>query len=188
MRFQESIVTPLRFVFIIWASFAISLILPFDLAILGIYPRSFQGMIGILLAPMIHGSLLHLISNTLPLLFLGIVLFLFYDRIAKQVFFQCYFFTNILVWIFARPSLHIGASGLVYGIAAFLIFFGLFRKDLKSIVISIIILLLYGGLVYGIFPQQAGVSWESHLMGALVGLTTASQLARVKVVTSRHKI
>jgi membrane associated rhomboid family serine protease len=112
------------------------------------------------------------------------VLFLFYDKIAKQVFFQCYFFTNILVWIFARQSLHIGASGLVYGIASFLIFFGLLRKDVKSMIISIAILLLYGGLVYGIFPQQPGVSWESHLMGALVGLTTASQLSKVKVVTT----
>jgi len=184
MRFEESLVTPLRFVFIIWASFALSLILSFDMAILGIYPRTFHGMIGILLAPMVHGSLLHLISNTLPLLFLGVVLFLFYDKIAKRVFFQCYFFTNILVWIFARPSLHIGASGLVYGIASFLIFFGLFRKDVKSMIISIVILLLYGGLVYGIFPQQPGVSWESHLMGALVGLITASQLSKVKAVTT----
>jgi membrane associated rhomboid family serine protease len=184
MRLEESLVTPLRFVFIIWASFALSLILSFDMAVLGIYPRTFHGLIGILLAPMVHGSLLHLISNTLPLLFLGVVLFLFYDKIAKRVFFQCYFFTNILVWIFARPSLHIGASGLVYGIASFLIFFGLFRKDIKSIIISIIILLLYGGLVYGIFPQQPGVSWESHLMGALVGLTTASQLSKVKAVAT----
>ena len=184
MRFEESLVTPFRFVFIIWAAYALSLMLPFDIAVLGIYPRTFYGMIGILFAPMIHGSLLHLVSNTIPLLFLGVVLFLFYDRIAKQVFFQCYFFTNILVWIFARQSLHIGASGLVYGIASFLIFFGLFRKDIRSMIISIAILLLYGGLVYGIFPQQPGVSWESHLMGALVGLTTASQLSKVKAIAT----
>jgi len=184
MRFEESLVTPIRFIFIIWLVYAIGLLLPFDLAILGIYPRSFQGMTGILLAPLIHGSMFHLISNTLPLLFLGIVLFLFYDRIARKVFFQCYFFTNILVWIFARPSLHIGASGLVYGLASFLIFFGVFRKDIRSIVISLVILILYGGMVYGIFPQQPGVSWESHLMGALVGLTTASQLSKVKAVAT----
>jgi membrane associated rhomboid family serine protease len=184
MRFEESLVIPIRFVFILWAVYALGLILPFDLALLGIYPRSFQGMVGILLAPLIHGNMLHLISNTLPLLFLGIILFLFYDRIARKVFFQCYFFTNILVWIFARPSLHIGASGLVYGLASFLIFFGMFRKDFRSIIISLIILVLYGGLVYGIFPQQPGVSWESHLMGALVGLTTASQLAKVKIVAA----
>jgi len=184
MRFKESLVFPIRFVFILWAVYALGLILPFDLALLGIYPRSFQGMIGILLAPLVHGNMLHLISNTLPLLVLGIILFLFYDRIARKVFFQCYFFTNILVWIFARPSLHIGASGLVYGLASFLIFFGMFRKDFRSIVISLIILVLYGGLVYGIFPQQPGVSWESHLMGALVGLATASQLAKVKLVAT----
>ena len=184
MRFEESLVVPVRFVLILWVVYAIGLILPYDLAVLGIYPRSFLGMIGILLAPLIHGSILHLVSNTIPLLFLGIILFLFYDRIANKVFFQCYFFTNILVWIFARSSLHIGASGLVYGLASFLIFFGMFRKDIRSIVISLIILVLYGGLVYGILPQQPGVSWESHLMGALVGLITASQLAKVKIVAS----
>ncbi|MGD9328775.1 MAG: rhomboid family intramembrane serine protease [Cyclobacteriaceae bacterium] len=184
MHLEDSLVIPIRFVFILWAVFAIGLILPFDLAVLGIYPRTLHGMVGILLAPLIHGNMLHLISNSLPLLFLGIILFFFYDRIARKVFFQCYFFTNILVWIFARQSLHIGASGLVYGLASFLIFFGMFRKDFKSILISLIILLLYGGLVYGIFPQQPGVSWESHLMGALVGLSTASQLAKVKIVAT----
>ncbi len=184
MRLGESFVIPIRLVFIMWAAYVLDMLLAFDLAVLGIYPRSFVGLSGILFAPMIHGSLVHLISNTFPLLFLGAVLFLFYDKVARQVFFQCYFITNILVWVFARPSYHIGASGLVYGIAAFLIFFGIFKKDFKSLIISIIILILYGSLIYGILPLQRGVSWESHLIGALVGLGTASQMSRVKRVSS----
>ena len=184
MRFQQSFVIPIRFVFIIWATFALDLIIPFDLARLGIYPRTLSGLTGILFAPMIHGSLIHLISNTFPILFLGSVLFFFYDRIARQVFFQCYFITSILVWIFGRSSLHIGASGLLYGIAAFLISIGLFRKDFKSILISIVILIFYGGLIYGVFPSQPGVSWESHLLGAIVGVGTASQMAKIKNVST----
>ena len=184
MRFVQSYVIPIRLVFLMWFVFAIGLILPFDLAFMGIYPRSISGTIGILFAPLIHGDIIHLISNTIPLLFLGTILFLFYDRIAKRVLIQCYFITNFLVWIFARPSLHIGASGLVYGIAAFLIFFGVFRKDFRSILISLVILLMYGGLIYGVLPQQEGISWESHLLGGIVGAFTASQLSKIRRISS----
>ncbi len=184
MQLGESFVIPFRLVFLMWAAFVLDMLTQFDLAILGIYPRTFTGLVGILVAPMIHGNVIHLISNTFPLLFLGTVLFMFYDRIARQVFYQCYFLTNLLVWIFARSSYHIGASGLVYGIAAFLIFFGVFKKDFKSLIISIIILVLYGSLVYGILPVQTGVSWESHLLGAIVGIGTASQMSKVKYVSS----
>jgi membrane associated rhomboid family serine protease len=166
-----------------WFVFAISLILPFDLAILGIYPRSLSGSIGIVFAPLIHGDIVHLVSNSVPLLFLGIVLFFFYNQIAKRVLMQCYFLTNVLVWIFARTSLHIGASGLVYGIASFLVFFGIFRKDFRSILISLVILLMYGGLIYGVLPQQEGISWESHLLGAIVGILSASQMSKTRKVS-----
>ena len=184
MRLVQSYVIPVRLVFLMWVVFAIGLILPFDLAFLGIYPRSISGSIGIVFAPLIHGDLVHIVSNSVPLLFLGAVLFYFYDRIAKRVLIQCYFLTNFLVWIFARPSLHIGASGLVYGIASFLIFFGLFRKDFRSILISLVILLMYGGLIYGLLPQQEGISWESHLLGGIVGAISASQLSKVRKISS----
>ena len=156
-----------------WVVFLLGIILPFNFNLLGIYPRSFRGLPGIIFAPLIHGNFIHIFSNTFPMLFLGLILFMFYDRIAEKVFFQGYLYTNILVWVFARPAYHIGASGLIYCLASFLIFFGLFRNDLKSIIISIFIILLYGGLVYGIMPVQPGVSWESHLMGGISGLILA---------------
>ena len=99
---------------------------------------------------------------------------------VKKVFVICYFLTNVLVWLFARPSLHIGASGIVYGIAFFLIFYGFFKKDFKSLLISLIIIFFYGGLVYGLFPNQPGISWESHLIGAIVGGYTAMNFAQIK--------
>lgn len=178
------ILPPLRLTFLMWAFFSMEMYFAFDLGFLGIFPRTIHGLIGILTGPMIHGSWVHITSNTIPLLFLGSSLYYFYDRIATRVFLQCYFFTGIFVWIFGRPFYHIGASGLIYGLAFFLISFGIFRKDFRSLFISIVVVLLYGGIIYGVFPSQPGVSWESHLMGAIVGVVTASSLAKVRSVSS----
>jgi membrane associated rhomboid family serine protease len=167
--FIESFSIPVRMVFMMWAVFVVDSFYAFELAVFGLYPRELFGLTGVLTMPFIHGSLPHLMSNTFPMLFLGVTLFYFYNRIAVSVFFNCYIWTGILIWLFARQSIHIGASGVIYALAGFLIFFGLFRHDIKSMVISIIIILLYGGLVYGIFPSQPGVSWESHLFGGIVG-------------------
>lgn len=168
-----------------WLVFTLEVSLSLNFGFLGIYPRTAEGLIGILTAPMVHGSLLHIFSNTFPLLFLGVALFYFYDRIATRVFLQCYLFTGVLVWLFGRPVYHIGASGVIYGLAFFMISFGIFRKDFKSILLSVVVVVLYGGIIYGIFPAQSGVSWESHLMGAVVGVVTAYTLSRVKKVSSR---
>ena len=174
--YSHSIVPPLRLAFFMWVLFSIEFYLGFDLGWLGIYPRTFSGAIGILTSPMIHGSLHHIFSNTLPLILLGSTLYMFYNAIAIRVFIQCYVLTGILVWIFGREFYHIGASGLIYGLAFFLISYGLFRKDFKSLSISIIVVLLYGGLVYGVLPTRSEISWESHLFEALVGIGTAYTL------------
>jgi membrane associated rhomboid family serine protease len=166
-----------------WAAFTVQVLYSVDLGFLGILPRSFFGLIGVFTAPIIHGDLSHLISNTLPVLFLGSTLFFFYPRIGGLVFVRCYFITNLLVWLFSpRVSYHIGASGLVYGLSAFLIFFGLLRKDFISLLISIMITIFYGGIFYGVLPIDPRISWESHLSGFLVGTVSAFNLARVKRV------
>jgi membrane associated rhomboid family serine protease len=131
---------------------------------------------------MVHGNIIHLISNTFPLLFLGGTLFYFYPRIATAVFFRAYIWTNILVWLFARSANHIGASGLVYGIAFFLIFYGLLRRDFMSLMISIVTILLYGGVFYGVLPSDPNISWESHFGGALVGITSAVTFSAKKKI------
>jgi membrane associated rhomboid family serine protease len=178
-----SAVIPLRLVFIMWALFFLDLAMPFfHLNAFGIIPRTLFGVVGIFTAPMLHGSFAHLVSNTIPLMFLGSVLFFFYNAIAQAVFLRAYFWTNFLVWLFAREANHIGASGLIYGLAFFLIFFGIFRRDFLSIFISIIVMLLYGGVFYGVLPTEAHISWESHLGGALVGVSTAVTYGRQKRV------
>ena len=173
-----SAIVPLRLVFLMWLTFSLEIFLQIDLGYLGIKPRSLDGLLGILMAPMIHGSLSHLISNTYPVLFLGTLLFYVYPRIAGTVFLRSYLITNILVWILSpRPSFHIGASGLVYGLSAFLMFFGFLRQDFLSLVISIIIVVSYGGIFYGVLPVDDRISWESHLAGAIVGTITAFDLS-----------
>ncbi len=181
---DRSFVVPTRFIFFMWAVFSLEFFLRTNFGVFGIYPRKLTGLVGIFTAPFIHGSVGHIISNTFPVLFLGTALYFLYDRIAKKVFLQCYFFTGILVWIFCRASYHIGASGLVYGLAAFLVFFGFFRRDFKSLLISLVIFAVYNGLFYGVLPTQPNVSWESHLFGAIVGVYLAAKLSKVKHVSS----
>lgn len=170
---RGSLLFPMRFVFLMFAVYTVEMYSGIDLGFLGIYPWSFQGILGIFTAPLVHGSAQHILSNALPLLILCGFLFYFYENIAVRVFMHCYFFTNVLVWFFGRPFYHIGASGLVYGLAFFLISFGFFQRNIRSLVISAIVILLYGGIVYTIFPLDERVSYESHLFGTITGVVTA---------------
>ncbi len=179
-----SSIVPFRMVFLMWLAFFLEryLIVP-DLSAWGIYPRSLVGLAGIVLAPLIHANYMHIVSNTFPILFLGAALFYYYPKIANTVFLRAYFLTNFLVWLVARGNnAHIGASGVVYGLAFFLIFFGLFRRDFISLIISLIVILFYGTLFYGVLPTaDPRISFESHLFGALVGTWSAYSLRKAQV-------
>jgi len=139
----------------------------------GIYPRTTEGLKGIIFSPFLHGSFLHLISNTLPFFLLCTTLIFFYPKIYGRVLISIFLLTGFGVWLIARPAFHIGASGVIYGFAGFLIFSGIFRREFKSILISFVIILFYGGLIWGVFPGALGVSWESHLVGGIVGTLCA---------------
>lgn len=171
---KQKALIPFYFTLLIWLINIYQFILGNSLGSLGIEPRERTSFIGIFTAPIIHGSWEHLLSNTLPLLILGTLLFLMYDKIAMRVWCLLYFFSGFFVWLLARDNaVHIGASGVVYGLASFLFFMGFFRMDIKSIAIAIGVSLFYGGMVWGILPLQEGVSWESHLSGGIVGLVLA---------------
>jgi membrane associated rhomboid family serine protease len=139
----------------------------------GILPREIFGLIGIITAPLIHSNIQHLFSNAVPLLVLGTSIYYFYPESSKKAIPIIYLSTNILVWLFARDSYHIGASGIVYGLASFLFFSGIIKKDKRAITLTLLTSFLYGGLVIGLFPTKEGVSWESHLYGFLTGLVLA---------------
>jgi membrane associated rhomboid family serine protease len=136
----------------------------------GIYPRKVWGLTGIITAPLVHGSWAHLISNTAPLFVLTAILVSFYKKIAMRAFWMIYWLTGTSVWLLARPVYHIGASGVVYGLVALIFWNGIFRQSMRSIVLSLIVMVFYSGMFVGILPDQEGVSWESHLLGSIVGI------------------
>ena len=170
---QTSLKYPLVFVAILWVIHITSYLTHTSFARFGLEPRDISGLKGIVTSPLIHGDFNHLISNSIPLLVLMTMLFLFYRKVALPSFITIYILTGIAVWIFAKDAFHIGASGVVYGLVAFVFWSGIFRRNVISIVLSLIVTILYSGLFLGIFPTQDGVSWESHLFGALAGIVTA---------------
>lgn len=140
---------------------------------LGVFPRTLEGLLGIITAPFIHGDWKHLFNNALPLIVLGTSLRFFYKEISKEVFFWSWLMSGLWLWSIGRPSFHIGASGLVYALASFLFFSGLIRKHTRLMAVSLVVVFLYGSLIWGIFPIKTHISWEGHLSGGIAGVLLA---------------
>ena len=172
-RFVRKLLMPLLFPAVLWVVHLLSLFFNLKLGGMGILPRDLPGLMGIVTGPLIHAEYAHLISNTIPLIILGWIIFFFFRRISYLLFFFIYLITGMLVWILAREVYHIGASGIVYGFVSFLFFSGIFRRDNKSIALALMVTFLYGGIVWGVLPGQKGISWESHLFGAIAGIVAA---------------
>ncbi len=172
-RFFISLVFPGMLLLLIWIVFILDQSLALDLHYHGLFPRKISGLQGILFSPLIHGDYKHIIANSFPLLVLGTGLFYFYREVAFRVFFLSYFMTGLYVWIAARESYHIGASGLIYSLVGFLFLSGILRKHLGLMAISLLIVFQYGSMIWGIFPMEERVSWESHLLGLVAGMTWA---------------
>ncbi len=172
-RFYHSLVFPAFFLLLIWTIKITESALGTSFSHLGLLPLKAGGLKGILLAPLLHANFKHLFDNSLPLFFLSVAIFYFYRQVAYRVFFLVWVLSGLVVWLTARPAYHIGASGLVYGFASFLFFSGLFRNNIHLLAISLLVVFLYGGLVWGILPYDFRVSWESHLVGGMTGLVLA---------------
>ncbi|MFC2125165.1 rhomboid family intramembrane serine protease [Bacteroidota bacterium] len=183
--FRKGIYYTLSFILVLWAVKSIEWSQDVDLGHYGIFPRTIKGSLGIITAPLIHGDIFHLFSNTLPLIVLGIGLFYFYHKIAAEVVFWIYLASGFWVWIIGRDAYHIGASGLVYGILAFLFFGGLLRKNSRSLAISMVVFFMYGSMIYGLFPGDENVSWESHLMGTMAGAFCAVYFRKYPIHTGK---
>jgi membrane associated rhomboid family serine protease len=182
----SKLLTPLLFPAVLWIVHLLSLLLNEDLSKLGLLPRNLVGLLGIITSPLIHADFSHLISNTIPLIILGWIIFSFYPKLSYLLFVFIYLLTGLLVWIFARQVYHIGASGVVYGFVSFLFFSGIFRRDNTSIALALVITFLYGGLVWGMIPGWKGISWESHLFGAITGLTAAYLFRKIDPPSKKY--
>jgi len=145
----------------------------FDFSEWGVLPRNVSGLRGILFSPLIHSNFEHLSANSLPLLVLTFSLFFFYRRYSYLIFILIYLLSGLFVWLGGRDALHIGASGVIYGLAAFLFLSGILSRNVGLLTISLVVALLYGGLIWGIFPIKPEISWESHLWGAVSGFLLA---------------
>lgn len=166
-----SMIIPGIIVFFIWLVKISEVILDLDLTGGGIYPLEARGLPGIIFSPFIHADFRHLLNNTIPLFFLSVALFYFFSDAALKIFGWTYLLTGCFVWIAGRSAWHIGASGLVYGLASFLFFSGIIRKHLRLAALSMLIVFLYGSMVWGMFPEiYKNVSWESHMLGFISGI------------------
>jgi membrane associated rhomboid family serine protease len=172
-RFLYSLVFPGFFLFLLWAVkfFEVSMDLSFVGG--GVYPRRFSGLKGIIFSPLIHGDWKHLVDNSMPVFLLSAALFYFYRDIAYKIWFLIYFIAGILLWCLGRPAYHIGASGLIYGLAAFLFVSGVIRKVRSLMAISLLVVFWYGSMVWGLLPFDFHVSFEAHIAGAVTGVVLA---------------
>jgi membrane associated rhomboid family serine protease len=169
-----SMIIPGTFIFFMWLVKIIEVLFDIDLSRYGIYPLTEKGLSGIFLSPFIHADFTHLFNNSVPLFFLSIALFYFYSEVALKVFIWTYFLTGLLVWFAGREAWHIGASGIVYGLASFLFFSGIIRRYFRLVALSLLIVFLYGSMVWGLFPGvYKNVSWESHMLGFFSGVLLA---------------
>lgn len=172
-KFKYSLIIPFLFVLLIFLVKLIDETGTFDFYRYGIYPRRIDGIVGVFLAPLIHSDFNHLFSNSIPLIVLGTGIIYFYRSLSYKVIAFVWLWSGICVWIGARDSYHIGASGLIYGLASFLFFSGLIRRDVRLASISLLVVFLYGSLIWGIFPIFPKISWEYHFFGGMSGLIAA---------------
>jgi len=177
-RFGRALRAAGAFLALLWIIKAGEALAGADLARFGITPRQMSGLPGILVAPLIHGSWAHLGANSLPLLVIGSSLLFGYPRAARIVLPAVYLGTGLAVWCFARPAYHIGASGLTFGMMFFVFTVGALRWDRRAIALSCLVFFLYGGMLWGVFPTGPGISFETHLFAALMGVVLAIVLRR----------
>ena len=144
-----------------------------DLGQFGVYPRKLSGLLGVFTYPFIHSDWKHLTNNSSAILVLGTMLYYFYRPVATKTLIWVYLMSGVWLWIGGRPNFHIGASGIVYALFGFLFFSGLLRKHLKLMALSMLVVFLYGSLVWGIFPVDHQISYEGHLFGLLAGIVVA---------------
>ncbi len=168
-----TLLVPLTFVFAIWVVYWIEIHFGYNFNRYGVYPRTLSGFKGVFLMHFIHSNTSHLFNNSVPLIVLISTLCYFYRTVAFKILIFGGLFTGFLTWSIARESYHIGASGLVYLLFSFVFFSGAIKQNFRLLAVSLVVIFLYGSMIWYILPVKDGMSWEGHLSGFLVGLLMA---------------
>ena len=170
-KYSNSVIAlPLFFVLFLWIVYWLQIRFDFDFYQNGIYPRSFSGLQGVIFSPFIHSDLEHLYNNSIPLLILLAAIRFFYTNQTFAVIGFGILFSGIITWIIGRDNYHIGASSLIYVLVSFIFFKGIQTKYYRLVALSLAVVLVYGGMVWYIFPEVDNtISWEGHLAGLLTG-------------------
>lgn len=161
-----------------WAVEVVNLLLDHGLCRYGILPRSRWGLLGIPLSPVLHGSIGHIVLNTVPFAVLGGLVILRSKRDFTEVTTSVILLGGLGVWLVGRPSYHVGASGLIFGYFGFLVARGWYERTVGSLLIASATFVLYGGILWGVLPTVPYVSWEAHLCGLLAGVLSARKRTR----------
>jgi len=172
-RIIISLLIAVSFIYVLWLVHFSAIYFKINVSEFGLIPKKIIGLRGMILAPLLHADQLHLISNSVSLFILSCIAVYYYRKIFFSSFIIIYLLSGVLVWFFARPSSHIGASGVVYGLATFIFFSGVLRRDVQLITISLLVIFLYGSLFWGLFPFIPHQSFEYHLAGAVSGILCA---------------
>ncbi|NVJ89197.1 MAG: rhomboid family intramembrane serine protease [Flavobacteriaceae bacterium] len=178
---------PTILVMLIWFVYWIEIKFGLNFNKFGVYPRNLIGFRGVFLTHFIHSNVNHLFNNSIPLFVLISSLLYFYKDVAFKTLLLGSFFTGLLTWLIARDSYHIGASGVVYMLFSFIFFSGIIKRHYRLVALSLIVIFLYGGMIWYILPIKKGMSWEGHLSGFLIGLIFAFLYRRKGIVTKQHQ-
>lgn len=177
-NFRLAMKFSLVFVGILWTVFILDAAFGLRLGRFGLRPGSLAGLVGVLTAPLLHASFQHILSNTLPM-FISLTATLYlYPASAMRVIPAVWLGSGLLAWFIGRPSLHLGASGLIYGLLAYVFVGGLLRRDMRSVSVSLMVAFLYGSMIWGVLPTRPHMSWEMHLSGAVMGVLMAFVYAK----------
>lgn len=188
IQLNKNIITvPLLYIALIWFIYWVEIYFGFNFNSFGVFPRTLKGISGIFFTHFIHSDTNHLINNSIPLFVLTSSLFLFYKDIAWKVLIYGSILTGLLTWTIARPAYHIGASGVVYLLFSFISFSGIIRKHYRLVAIAMVIIFLYGSMVWYILPIKEGMSWEGHFSGFLIGLIMAFSFKSKGLVKTEYE-
>ncbi len=178
---------PITYVIAIWFIYWVEINFNFNFNKYGVFPRTLIGFRGVFLTHFIHSNTSHLFNNSIPLFVLLSSLFYFYRDVAYKVLLFGGICTGFFTWCIARESYHIGASGIVYLLFSFVFFSRIIKKHYRLVALSLIIIFLYGSMIWYVLPIKDGISWEGHLCGFLVGLYFAIRYRNRGIVKEEHQ-